>query len=317
VSREQLLRAGELELSQLKAPNARLPRSTVYRLSALALELTGDPALGLHWAETVNEGSFVPLSHVMAHSATLRQAFESLASLHRLLSDQPSFQLVERNDKASVRIELCGEALAVQRFSAEMAVSGFYHMLRRAGPRALPESVSFEYPAPAYEREYARVFQGAVLFQQPFTGVLFDRALLDAPALDKDDDVHEALKALAERRLQGLTRSTPYHVQVREFLVRERRGQRVDMDEVARALHLSVRSLRRRLAAEGKAYGEIADEALAVVAKHLLRDKRRSIQETAYELGFGSFSAFHRAFRRSTGTTPCAYRDAQTDDAKH
>jgi AraC-like DNA-binding protein len=314
VTRERFLRAAGLEASQLEVQGARMPRSQAHKLCALALELTGDPALGLHWAERVNEGSFAPLSHIMAHSATLRQAFESLAQLHRLVSDRPSFQLVERHDKATLRALVNGETLTVRRFSAEMAVSGFYHLLGRAGAHALPDLVSFEYPAPAYHHEYARIFHATVLFQQAFTGVVFERALLDAPVLRKDADVHEVLKALAERRLQRLTRNTPFGVQVREFLVQERKGQRTPMEEVARALHISERSLRRRLATEGKPYNEIADEALAAVAKPLLRDGGRSIQETAYELGFASFSAFHRAFRRATGTTPSAFRASLSDD---
>ena len=314
LARERLLSAARLDPAQLDLIDARLSRAAVHKLIALALELTNDSALGLHWAERVDEGSFVPLSNVMAHSATLRKAFEALGQLHRMLTDHPSFQLVERQDKATVRIHLSATSLAVQRFSAEMAVSGFYRILRHVSADARPELVSFEYAAPAYHDEYVRLFEGAALFRQPFTGIVFDRALLDMPALRKDDEVHEALRALAERRLQRMTRTTPYAVQVREFLVRERRGQRTHMSAVARALHLSVRSLRRRLDAERKPYNDIVNEALAVVAKDLLRDQRRSIQETAYELGFTSFSAFHRAFRRSTGTTPRAFRDALTAD---
>jgi AraC-like DNA-binding protein len=86
------------------------------------------------------------------------------------------------------------------------------------------------------------------------------------------------------------------------------------MDTVARSLGLSARSLRRRLADEDKSYAEVANEARAIVAKHLLRDKRKTIQETAYELGFSDTSTFHRAFKSWTGMTPRAYRESHRDD---
>jgi AraC-like DNA-binding protein len=316
ITREQLLTAAQLDPAVLDAPDARLPRSKIYQLCASAMELTRDPALGLHWAERVDEGSFVPVSHLMAHAATLRQALDTLAQFHRLLSDQPCFELVECEDSATMRVRLRGESLVAQRFSAEMSVGGIFHLLRHVKARPLVELVGFEYAAPAYQQEYLRVFQGAVQFRHAFTGVVFDRALLDLPARRRDDEVHDALEALASRRLQRITHSLSYGAQVHDFLVRERKGRRTDMSVVARALHISVRSLRRRLSAEDKPYGEIANEALAVVAKHLLQDKQRSIQETAYELGFSSFSSFHRAFRRATGTTPSAFRNPSSlDDA--
>ena len=69
-----------------------------------------------------------------------------------------------------------------------------------------------------------------------------------------------------------------------------------------------MRSLRRRLEAEGKSYLEIENEAFATVANHLLRERHLTIQETAFEMGFLSTSTFHRAFKRWTGTTPNASR---------
>ena len=88
---------------------------------------------------------------------------------------------------------------------------------------------------------------------------------MDAPAPHKDVDVHKALLAVAERRLLRITQRTPYALRVREALVREASPHRADMDSVARSLGLSARSLRRRLANEDKSYGEVANEARAIV----------------------------------------------------
>jgi AraC-like DNA-binding protein len=76
---------------------------------------------------------------------------------------------------------------------------------------------------------------------------------------------------------------------------------------------MSVRSLRRQLEAEGKSFGDVHDEALANVAQRLLRDRRRTVQQVAFEMGFSDPSAFHRAFKRWTGTTPKAYRSSLLD----
>jgi AraC-like DNA-binding protein len=172
------------------------------------------------------------------------------------------------------------------------------------------------YPAPSsptHRAEYSRVFEQLESFEQPFTGIAFDRALLDRPAPHKDDDMHDALRAVAERRLVRLARRAPYSLRVREALVRQGSPMRSDMASIARALGLSVRSLRRRLVAEGKSYNEVVNEAQAIFACKLLREEQRTIQETAFEMGFSDPRAFHRAFKRWTGTTPSAYLDELRD----
>jgi AraC-like DNA-binding protein len=68
--------------------------------------------------------------------------------------------------------------------------------------------------------------------------------------------------------------------------------------------------LSRRLADEGKPSAEVLNEAQVLVAKHLLRDERRTIQQVAEAMGFSDASTFHRAFKRWTGMTPSGYREA-------
>ena len=89
-SRVELWRAAGIEAEQLDDAQARLPRSEVARICELAMDLIDDPALGLHWAEKWASTTFSPLSGLMAHAASLRQAFESLSRFQRLLSDEPS-----------------------------------------------------------------------------------------------------------------------------------------------------------------------------------------------------------------------------------
>jgi AraC-like DNA-binding protein len=314
VSSAQLLCAAGLPPDRLDGDDTRLPRAEVYRLIDQAIELSGDPALGLHWGETIGEGTFAPISPLIAHASTLRQALDSLAQFHGLLSEQASYELVEHGECLTVRSRpLPGESARLQRFVVEMTVLGFRRLVRFFDLRARHERVSLAYAAPSYRTEYERLFDPHLSFGQPFSGITFQREVMDAPAPHKDVDVHKALLAVAERRLLRITQRTPYALRVREALVREASPHRADMENVARTLGLSARSLRRRLANEDKSYGEVANEARAIIAKHLLRDRQKTIQETAYEMGFSDTSTFHRAFKSWTGMTPRAYRETHCD----
>jgi AraC-like DNA-binding protein len=203
----------------------------------------------------------------------------------------------------------------MQRFASEMLVVGLTRLISSFSPQARVDSVSFEYATPEYEQEYARVLEVTPTFGQPATSIVFDRALMNVVSLHRDEDVHEALRAVAERRIRRLTQDASFTSRLRDLLIEQGRTQQPDMDRVARTLGLSKRSLRRRLVAEGSSYKTVVKEALALVAKQYLRDKRLTIQETAYEMGFADTSTFHRAFKRWTGRTPSVYRPADFEQS--
>jgi AraC-like DNA-binding protein len=287
-----------------------VPLAEIRPIVELALDLTGDPAFGLHWAESLTPSSFAPISYLIAQSTNLSQGFASLAQFGKLLSDEPGYELLERDGQLTVkRLSAAGESLRMQRFTAEMVVASFFKLVRRFNVGARPERVSFAYAAPDYRDEYTRIFDQEVHFEQAYTGIVFDRALLDAASLQRDEGIHDALRALAERRMSRLTQDAPYALRVRDILVEGCWPRRIDMKSAARMLGVSARSLRRRLASEGKSYKAIEKDALASVAKRLLHEEQRTIQDTASAMGFANTTTFHRAFKCWTGTTPRAYRE--------
>jgi len=78
-------------------------------------------------------------------------------------------------------------------------------------------------------------------------------------------------------------------------------------DEVARSLHVSRRTLQRRLAEQGTNYKTLFDEARRELALRYIGEQGMSIKEATYVLGFSEPSNFTRAFKRWTGASPSQY----------
>jgi AraC-like DNA-binding protein len=81
-----------------------------------------------------------------------------------------------------------------------------------------------------------------------------------------------------------------------------------DAEHVADALHMSTRTLQRRLAEAGTTFRDVLDGVRSGLAESYLTDTTVSIPEVAFLLGFSDQSSFHRAFHRWTGWAPGRWR---------
>ena len=81
--------------------------------------------------------------------------------------------------------------------------------------------------------------------------------------------------------------------------------------QIAEALHVSNRTLQRRLKDEGTSFMDLLQDTRLQLAQKYLQQRSRSVVETAYMLGFSEPSTFSRAFKRWTGVAPADYRDSR------
>ena len=286
-----------------------LPRSQVYSICQLVIERSHEPGLGLFWACQENLVTFSPVSYALTHAPTLRDALDALLQLHPLFSEQSSFRIVERGDSVTLQCyRLTGASPAVRRFVAEMTVAGVYRLVVSFAPSAQMRLVSFEHGCPPYVDDIGKLFQRPVLFDQPFSGLVFDRSLMRAASPNRDEAVFQALVSIAKRRILRRSSCEPIARQVRSVLIQRATFGSLRMGDAARACGMSLRTLRRRLAAEGKSYQEVLNEALGSVAKGLVVDETRTLKEVSVMLGFDDSASFGRAFKRWTGMTPNRYR---------
>ena len=92
------------------------------------------------------------------------------------------------------------------------------------------------------------------------------------------------------------------------------------MATIAQALNLSTRTLVRRLQAEGTTFLQVKEQLRQDITLRLLRQGQQPVEDIAAQIGFESLTAFHRAFKTWTGTTPLAYQregERRTGDRRH
>jgi len=176
-----------------------------------------------------------------------------------------------------------------------------------AGPAFAPLRLELTYPSPPHAAAYRTLFGCEVRF-----GARSNRMIVAAHWLDLRLPTHHpvsAQQALAICREQSvqIRRQSEIIASV-ERILRRRLAENPTLGDVAQALNLSERTLRRQLASAGHAWREIHDQLRAERALELLRAGALSIAEIGGEVGYSDAREFRRAFKRWTGATPTAMR---------
>jgi AraC-like DNA-binding protein len=304
---QALLARANMSALDLIDPEARIPLHVASELLVLAESATG-PGLGLRAAEGAVLGDLGIFEFVARTCRTLGEAIETACRYRRLMYDGAELKLILASDHATIRYRL-QDRIASRITFVEFALTACVLASRRAlGFDGSPREVRFTHREPAYAGEYARIFQAPVRFRAAHDEIVFGRRALDFPLATADAAAHAIFKRYADRLLDMLPTSLPVTRSVQR-LVRERiAAQQPAHTDLAHALHMSERTLRRKLTQEGVQLRDLVEQTRREQACSYLASSSLRVSEIAYRLGFAHPPAFHRAFRRWLGVSPLQYR---------
>jgi AraC-like DNA-binding protein len=168
-------------------------------------------------------------------------------------------------------------------------------------------ATSFDFPPPAQASDYLYLFPGPVQFSCETSRVVFAESFLDLPVRQRKIDLRRFLDRAPEDWIFVSAATQITCLSVRQRIL-SALPDVPTTGAVARDLFCSERTLCRKLADEGTSFQAIKDEVRRDLAIRTLTQTDASISEIASTVGFDNPTAFHRAFRRWTGSTPAAYR---------
>jgi AraC-like DNA-binding protein len=301
-----------LPAATLEDPEARVSLDVVRALYREAALRTGDVDFGLHLGERIPRGAFGLLEYAAGASATLGDALRQVVRYTRLVDQSGETHLTVEGARATFRHALPGDPEGATRHAAEFILAGMLSFARQAtGVDLQPREVRFEHPAPERTAEHQRVFRAPVRFGRAENALVLEAAHLRLPLTTSDPELVVLLDRHARELLARLPEPHSFADRLRHELLPHLAEGEPRMDEVARRLHVGARTLQRRLSEEGTHFREVLDSLRRELALRHVREGAPSLSELGFLLGFQEPSAFHRAFRRWTGTTPSAWRGAQ------
>lgn len=311
IGRQPGLPAGFLDPLYALDPDDRLPIATVHELLRGALEITHDEDLGLEAARELEVGEFGVAEYVAMSADSVRAAVEVIGRYMKLLNDALDFQLDVQGDRAIVKLQ---SAVVLPRAAETFEAACFHVAVRkRFDAKTMPGgTVCFQHAQPADLSEYAKTFDDVqVLFSQPYTGFTFDRASLDIVLPSRDQHLHELMRRHADHALSELPKVQSFVERVRALIAEELKLGNATSTRIADRLHVSVRTLSRRLEEEGTTFRDLLNEVRKHLALRYAATTDMQLTEIALLLGFSSAAVFHRSFKRWTGKTPLEYRQAR------
>jgi AraC-like DNA-binding protein len=171
-----------------------------------------------------------------------------------------------------------------------------------------PLEVTFIYPEPAARAEYERIFKCPVRFVQKDNSMTLDMRMGSLPVRMANPSLLEHFEKYAQDFIAQMERSDATTQAVTKIILSQLDDESLSIDKIAREMAVSVRTLQKRLEAEGVIFSNLLRDIRQRLAKKYLRESY-SVEQITYLLGFSEPSVFRKSFKKWLGVTPKEYRE--------
>ena len=274
-----------------------------------------DPAFGLKLGNVERVERYDPIAIAALSARSLLDALQRLARYKQLTCPE-KIHLATRGDECAVRFDWLLAEEEEPPMLIDLCFAWVVGLARRATGRAVnPKRVEFR-RKPAHRDVYEAHFRCPVKFKAGQNALVFSKADVERPFLTHNPELLAIVAPRLEAELAEQLAQKSLSEQAKGVVKRLLAGKRPGIQDVARELRLSSRTLQRRLTEQGVTFQRLLEEARRELARHYLLNSSLELNQTAYLLGYEDANSFFRAFHQWEGTTPGEWRSSKSSGVR-
>ena len=304
---EPYLEEAGIDVALLDETSARVTGEQYVTLFRLLVKRMEDDGLGFY-SRALRPGSFRLIVQSGLGAPTLEVGMRRIARTFNLLQDDVALVPVREGPLAGWLLKFSGDALQQPHFMHEMLLRIYWLLLGwLIGSRLPAERFDLAFDTPPHAGSYRNVLPAPMRFGQPHSAFWIDAQALQAPVRRDEASLHAFMTDVQWNIILPRRKDDDMVTRVRTHLQGASPAW-PGLAAAADALHMSVSTLQRHLAAEGTTYQALKDDLRRDLAIARLTRSQVTMNALAAELGFSDSAAFQRAFKCWTGSPPGAYR---------
>ena len=282
-------------------------------LHAVIMEIetaTQMPAVGLQIGEAFDWDYIPYIKTYIISVSNLREAFHAACHARNLVTPFLVLGLEEDDNDALLTLQTDVElSYEDERHYVEMVFSTlktiFSRLLRKNFPM---QSLHFCHSEHELLKYYEDFFGCSIQFTAPRNCMVFKRSILDVPLPGGSPEIHQQAKRMLDLQISDSPLQKGIAPKITQIMKNQTHLLSKNLESVAAILHMSIRTLQRRLDEEGVSFLALKDQIRYKLSRSALLSSEMSIEAISEELGYSDRHSFARAFKRWSGISPSAFR---------
>ena len=310
------LKQAQITPDALNNPATRITALQFERLSGAAMQELDDEGLGW-FGRRLPWGSYGMLARASISAPNLGVALQRWCRHHGLIADDITLSLSVSGQTATLTITENCDLGALREFCLVSVLRNFHGLACWFIDSRIPlTGAQFPFAAPAHQDIYQVLFSAPALYSCGHAAIQFDASYLSLPLRRDEAALRQMLQRALPLTVLQYRRDRLLVQRVRQSLTSQPADTH-SADDLAALLNMSARTLHRQLKDEGASLQALKDEVRQARAIDLLLRTTRPIKQVALAAGFQNDKSFIRAFKRWTGQSPAAFRQAGQGSSPH
>lgn len=310
-SRKRILNASGITPSSLDNPEQMIANSDFFSLlETIAGQCNSGRTIGFRVGASMLCDDYGAFGLGFKSAIDLGGSFKCVERFGKVVTNVANFSISQSSRSTWMTVPAALTDRLGEMMTTEMALAAATALSREVSGEAFsPIQVSFCHAAPEDDRFATAFFRSAVRFGADRNGIKIDNAFLVSENRLGDAKIAEFFDQHLDAELKKRGTTQTLGSQVMALVTRSLSQGPPRVEDIAKHLCMSRRTLQRRLADENCTYGDLLDRARRELAKSLVRERSYGIAEIAFLCGYSDQSTFTRAFRRWQGAAPASYRN--------
>ncbi|ARU88618.1 AraC family transcriptional regulator [Pseudomonas sp. M30-35] len=305
----QLLEQAGIAPGLLAKPYARVSCEQYAQLWLALAQRTDDEFFGLN-ARRMKVGSFAFMARTASQEPTLERALQGALRFLGLIFEDLTPRLQRAGGMAEIVLEQAPGSVSTRGrafadFTMWMIVHGLACWL--VGRRIPIIAIEVQRPKPDYIEDYRVMFSENLRFNRPQSRLLFNAQWLDLPIRRSAEELKLFLRTAPQGILVKYRDPQSHAARIKTYLRAMKPERWPDIEAISAYFFMAPSTLRRKLSQEGQSYQSLKDHVRRDMAISRLDQGEINFNDLAFDLGFADASAFYKAFKKWTGSTPGQY----------